>query len=251
MKQNTALESNDPSPSLECLPPEESSEISDEVSAENFIRCVETGIKCWEFAGQVLVQLRAKDPSIFAKLCAKAKWLTADTLWVFHRIGEGKLYPQIALMRKCPAEPQLLLADVRTQKLLCTSQIDVVVAIKNDKAVIEKRWVQELGKESIGVVFNNGNIRDVEAQEKLMRVNRQPPKVTTEPANDHVDSALADPVKFMKMRQMRSLGHYAVSWDKAEPKLVKLRGSIPANAQQITISESNSAVIELRKWVEG
>ncbi len=211
---------------------------------------METGVKCWELAGQVLVGLRAKDPSIFTKLCAKAKWLTPDTLWVFHRIGEGKLYPQLALMKRCPAESQLHLADIPTQKLLCTTQIDVVVAIKHDKPVIEKRWVQEIGKESIGVVFNNGNVRSLPEQEKILRSKKLPP-VQPDPAPEpeKKDTRL-NPIVLPK--KLASTGWYGIYW-KADgtPYLEQGAGPAPMRAQSIIIPDRKpgSTVVEFKQWV--
>ncbi len=251
-----SLPSPAPSDSSSLSPPETNSvEIHPETpTIDEFIKAINGGFQCLEIAGQILVALKEQDEGIFKKIMARERWVTAEILWSFHRIGEGKLYPQIMLLRKCEAQSDLLLSDYDTQRRLCNEPVAVVIELKKDGTpVIEKRWVQEIGKETTKLLFKNHAIRPVQEQVDILKARKksehvfQPPAIRatpeSKPALNSVGAAL--------QKKCVSRGVYSVQWKFGAPVLVKIKDK-PYNTQTILLKEDGlkqlGAIIEFAEW---
>lgn len=254
MKTSTPCETNsEPSEASELSAPSPHSVLSvAERGIDEFLKGIVDGIQCWERAGKLLVELHQQDPAIFKKIIIREPSLTSEMLWSFHRIGLGKLYPRVLLLRKCPAESELLSADYETQKLLCHEPIKVVISLKRDGTpIIEKRWVQEIGKETTNIVFDHGRIRDTESQLSILKAKTPAPTRTYSPAPVRdASTPKFNSINFTK--KVVTLACYRVTWTKGEPILAKQPGPVPISATSVLLLEDDDEIlggfVEFRKW---
>lgn len=156
------------------------------INVSEFVRLVHAGIEAWEQAGQILVQLRNEDPSVFQRITSEYEFITMDALEIFYAIGMRTLYPLVMLL------PKHICNTVRTmrydaQKKVCTEPIQIVSRMVGDKPVIERKSVAKLSeRECKRALFPKGNrsiewqIRDIQRPEAPLmdlrdRVFKAPP----------------------------------------------------------------------------
>lgn len=227
---------------------------------EDFLKAVKAGIQCWELAGQILVKLKAQDSGIFKKIMMHAKWMTAEILTSFYRIGEGKLYPQVMLLRQCPAESALLMAEYDVQRQLCNEPVKVCLEIQKDGTPrLETRWIQELGKEEAALVFKGRVLRPINEQIDILRERKmwqehQRKKTWQAPAEkspaEKAPSGM-NSIGAAMAKKIHSLGVYSVKWEGSEPILVRI-GAKPLATQQVLLKEDGlkqlGGIIEFTQW---
>lgn len=256
--ESATPEPNEPSESSQQAP--QSVEFTGESTIEEFLKCLKAGIQCWELGGQILVELYERDKTVFSKILKHAPFLTTETLMSFLRIGYGKLYPPLLLMRKCPAERQLVTAPIETQRRALTQPIEVVVDDKPAKPIVKQLHVTELGKQTCALVFSNtGKIRSKQEQLDYLAAQRRAsiqatayaklPSPPTAPSFKPKPPAEVVP---SSGRRMLSLGCWLLVFEHGQAKVVKLEGPPPLNAQAITLAEGLpghlTATLELKRW---
>lgn len=142
-------------------------EVSDE-DIKKFAGFISAGISMWISAGEMLVQMKEKDPAILDKINAKHPGISREILRRFEDIGNKRIYPYL-LLDNCPGSKRLLAMPYSTQENLYRAQIDLVIALKKGEPVTVKRRIQELTTFEIDRVFCEERVRTVPEQVEFLK----------------------------------------------------------------------------------
>lgn len=143
-----------------------------------FAQLIQGGIDAWTEAGKILVILIEKDSFCFAKIRASFPEISTDMLRVFERIGRKQIYAPL-LADNSPAARHLLEMPYELQKKYFKEPIEVAVSWKNGVIKSAKKFLSELTKAEVKMVFGDGDIHSLDAQAWRLKDATSPPKKIT------------------------------------------------------------------------
>ena len=173
----------------------QSKSIMDE--AEKLVALIQEGIKAWNRAGAVLIELLNRDPDVFAKIHAAHPHISMATLHVFARIGYGQVYPPL-LLDTSPGAQKLLECTRKLQEQFMDEPVEVALEWKGGKIRSVKKKVNELTRAEAALVFKDGEMRNLEQQAFALK----------QPKESKADTFAAVPA-----RKNIDLGYYSVRMD--------------------------------------
>jgi len=135
-------------------------------AVETFLIMLREGIKCWQAAGGLLVEMRKDDPGVYRKIIQREPLLTVDMLETIERIGRKQLHPQLLISPAMPVR-RLMGYPYDEQARLCSQPIDVVVRVANGKPVVSKKTVREMSRLELKRALGERSVRSVEEQARL------------------------------------------------------------------------------------
>jgi hypothetical protein len=203
---------------------------------KDFIAAVDAGVKSWERAGQLLVEMLNRDRTVFKKITEAYPHITMDMLEVFHSIGLRALYPLTMML------PRTVLPIVRSMRYdaqveVNNNLITVVSRMVGDKPVIIQKPVSKLSREEAGRSLCTRGTRSVEWQVKSLK-NQTVTSLLPKPAQKTAKEIERKPIVRAKFVVRRGPGGAFV--------MEKTMAS-PYNIQRVMLQDGQ-AVIELCEW---
>lgn len=142
-------------------------------SIETFVSLVRSGVELWIKAGETLVQMVDKDPSIYARIISQNSFITFEMLLAFEKIGRHQIYPPL-LLDSSKGAKALLGMPYLLQEKYSKEQIEVAALNGGGEPHVERKYFKELDADEIKIVFSDEAVRTVDQQREVLR--KTPPK---------------------------------------------------------------------------
>lgn len=137
--------------------------ITNQINA--FAKLVNEGIKKWQQAGTLLVDMADKDPSVYTKIVKAHAFISLDMLMAFEKIGRKQLHP-LLLLSDSTAARKVASLPYRDQKEIVENGV-YVLDPKTKRGV--KKSLDDITSNEVRLVFDGGKLRSVEEQATLKK----------------------------------------------------------------------------------
>jgi hypothetical protein len=133
---------------------------------------VGSGLRHWESAGVLLVEMKKKCAWVFETIHENHPWITNDMLHLFYKIGTRNVWPGVLMVSNHHVARQLSFMPYEAQRLAVESTIPVVISVNGEGPTVVKRSVSELNRTEAERCFSVKGIVSVEDQAKSLQKSK-------------------------------------------------------------------------------
>lgn len=152
----------------------------------NLIELINAGVELWTQAGEMLIRLRLKKPSIYADVMREDPRITVDMLATLEGIAHKRIYPYLLLSNNNGFR-RLLEMPYADQVRYYKEPVELFVGHDSaHKPLIAHRMVAEMSPKEIAQAFGMEGVRSIKEQ---MAIHKdKAPVIVTAPSTEKIET---------------------------------------------------------------